>query len=297
MFRVSRIGEAFFLPLFFCSFSFQAVAHVDWTQGNGTIPGVTVGLYHFDDHDAAPGDTLEAAIGLPADRGLLIGTPSGDTFHAIHDTPEPLFEPHCLQLRSAQIADSTETVSDLGGDLTIEFWFKWDTDLTYQRAQIGLRSGAKIEIARSVVNPASDVFGVSFVHGDFVPAPGFTNWADVGEEEGSLGEWRHVAITIHSTGIHYENALGHDVYNAGSTLRFWLNGHATGTDPHTADITGIQMHPDSMVRIRGFEGQIKIDELTIWRYDWSQDGLDHNPFGEGRSAELFSSSNENWKLY
>lgn len=288
--------SAMALILFAISFSAPAIAHVHWHRVNDFSPGLTVGLYHFDEHGVSVGQTLKPAPGLPLNRGLLIGAPSGDGLASVHDVPDAIFEPHALHIRSAQIMDSTETVGDLEGDLTIEFWFKWDVDLEYQRVQVGLRSGAKIEIARSTVNPASDVFGIAFVHGDFVSAPGFVNWDEVGEEEAGLGDWRHVAVTIHSTGIHFEAGLGHDVYDPGSVARFWVNGHAVGVHPHTVDIAGKQMHDASRIRIRSLAGPIRIDEVTIWRKDWSENGTVAEPFADGR-GEGIPQSVENWKLF
>lgn len=284
------------LLLFAISITAPAFAHVHWHRVNDFSPGLTVGLYHFDEHGVGVGQTLKPAPGLPLNRGLLIGAPSGDGLASIHDVPGSIFEPHALHIRSAQIMDSTETVGDLEGDLTIEFWFMWDVDLEYQRVQIGLRSGAKIEIARSTVNPASDVFGVAFTHGDFVSAPGFVNWDEVGEEEAGLGDWRHVAVTIHSTGIHFEAGLGHDVYDPGSLARFWVNGHAVGEHPHTVDIAGMQMHDASRIRIRSLEGPIRIDEVTIWRKDWSENGTVPEPFADGR-GEGIPQTVENWSLF
>lgn len=270
-------------------------AHVHWTRGNRVEPGLTVGLYHIDEANLSTGKPILPAAGLSPDRGLLIGAPSGAGMQAAADTADDFLSPFSLQLQSAQIADSTAAIPNMTGDLTIEFWFKWDPDLTYQHLQAGLRSGARIEIARSTVHPASDTFGIAFVHGDTVSAPSFPGWSAIGEEA-ELDEWYHVAVTIHSEGAHYVEVLGHDVYNSGSTARFWLNGHAVGSSPFTVDITGMRVHGDSRIRIRSIEGPIKIDEVTIWKKDWSQDGTASNPFGDGRGEEA-TSGIDHWDLY
>lgn len=286
------------VPLLLCVILFLThplAAHVIWSRVNDADPRC-LALYHFDTHAGNPGSLLAVQSHLPVARGLTVGTPTTVTMQSVHDTPSALFEPHALAIKSAQSAESTATLANLTGDLTIECWFKWDAPLTSQSVQLGLRSGAKLTLVRDTLNPANDRFGLTFTHGDYAGAPGFTNWPDVGEEEAALGEWRHVAVTVSSTGMHLDTASGHDVYNSGSVARFWLNGHAVGTAPHTVDLTGLRAHDASKIRILGLGGAIKIDEFTLWNYDWSQNGLAANPFADGRGAGLVNAASR-WPLY
>lgn len=262
-----------------------AQAHVDWTRVNDADPRV-VGLYHFDDTANSPGNLLRADSCWPSDRHLVIGTPTGTGLIMVNDTPEPIFNPYALHLRSPQINDSPINIPDLGGDLTIEFWFKWDAALTSSSLEVGLRSGAKLHITRHVGTPANDLFGISGTHGDYRSAPGFVNWPTVGIDEAPLGEWMHIAVAIHSTGITYDASPGvlHDVYNPGTIARIYLNGHPVGSSPHTLDLSGFKVHANSRLRINNLAGAIKVDEVTIWAHDWSANGTAVNPFGNGRGS-------------
>lgn len=262
-----------------------ARAHVHWTRVND-VDVRCLGLYHFNDASADAGDTLAVASGLPADRGLVLGAPAGLGAQLSSNIAAAIFAPTSLRLRSAQIADSTAVLTGLTGDLTIECWFRWDPAVSYSEFHVGLRSGAKLLIARSLVNSASDRFGVLATHGDYQSAPGFTNWEDVGEEEAPLGEWLHAALTIRSTGLEYNGGLAHDVYKPGSTARFWLNGHHTGDIGAPLHIAGMRVHDDSRLRVRCTSGGIHLDEVTIWNVDWSNDATVSDPFGNGRGNGL-----------
>jgi hypothetical protein len=259
------------------------MAHVQWTQGN-QLDADLIALYHAESHSTAPGNVLAAVNGLPANRGLTVGTTAGTGTSAVHDTPESFLGPHSIRMTSTQDLLSAATVPNTDGDLTIEFWFKWDPTVISQRVTVGLASTAKIVIARDTANPANDRFGIEFTHGDYVSAPGFTNWEEVGEEEASMGEWRHYAVTIHSTGMTYDPVSGHDKYNSGTEAMLWLNGHATGSSPHKVSLEGMQVHDASRIRIRNTNGTIFIDEFTIWSKDWAQNGSVHNPFSNGRGV-------------
>jgi hypothetical protein len=259
------------------------MAHVHWTRGN-QLDSDLIALYHFDSHNTAPGDVLAVVNGLPANRGLTVGATAGAGTSAVHDTAESFLGPHSIRMSSTQDLLSAATVPNTDGDLTIEFWFKWDPTVTSQRVTVGLASTAKIVIARDTINPTNDRFGIEFTHGDYVSAPGFTNWEDVGDEEASLGEWRHYAVTIHSTGMTYDPVSNHDKYNADTEAIFWLNGHATGSSPHKVSLEGMQVHDASRIRIRNTNGTIFIDEFTIWAKDWAQNGAVHHPFSNGRGV-------------
>ncbi len=259
------------------------MAHVHWTKGN-QLDSDLIALYHFDSHDTAPGDILAVVDGLPANRGLVVGATAGTGTSAVHDTAESFLGPHSIRMTSTQDLLSAASVRDTDGDLTIEFWFKWDPSVTSQKVTVGLASTAKVVIARDTINPANDRFGIEFTHGDYVSAPGFTNWEVVGDEEASLGEWRHYAVTIHSTGMTYDPVSNHDKYNPGTEAIIWLNGHATGSSPHKVSLEGMQAHDASRIRIRNTNGTIYIDEFTIWSKDWAQNGSLHNPFSNGRGV-------------
>ena len=274
----------------------HAHAHVHWSRPNDTAPDC-LALYHLNDASAAPGSVLSAAPGQPAGLGLLVGSPAGAPMTITTDVAEPFFGPGSLALASTQSAESSAPLTDLDGDLTIEFWFKWEPTMTSSSLQVGLESGARLQVTRDMSTPANDRFGVAATHGDFRSAPGFTNWADVGSEEASLNHWHHVALTISSAGIHYDSALGHDVYSTGTVARIYLNGHATGAAPHTLDLTGLRVHDTSRLQIRALGGGgVLIDEVTIWKKDWSENGTVPNPFSDGRGAGA-PAAVPMWRLY
>lgn len=285
---LAAFGAAILIPV-------SAWAHVNWTRINDVDPDI-VALYHMDGHDTAVGDELPVASPLPAGLNLVVGPTTGSGAFAEHDTAGAIFGPHALGMSSTQNFESTAVVLGASNDTTIEFWFKWDDTVTSQTLTAGYRRAAKIMIARDTLNPANDRFGIQFVHGDYVSAPGFTNWAEV-SGEADLGEWHHVAATIHSTGTNYDSGLGHDVYNSGSVARMYLNGHATGMAPHTIDITGKQLHDDSRIRIVNTNGTVYIDEFTIWAKDWSENGAEDHPFDDGRGSGNLNSSVKGWEAY
>lgn len=274
----------------------DARAHVHWSRPNDADPDC-LALYHLNDASAAPGSVLAAAPGQPAGHGLLVGPPAGLPMTITADVAEPFLGPGALALGSAQTAESGDSLAGLDGDLTIEFWFKWEPSMTSSSLQVGLGSGARLQVTRDVSNPAHDRFGVAATHGDFRPAPGFTNWADVGSEEAPLDRWIHAALTITSAGIHNDPALAHDVYSTGTVARFYLNGHATGAAPHTLDLTGLRVHDASRLQIRCLDGGgVLIDEVTVWKKDWSDGGTASHPFSDGRGAGT-PAAVPLWRLY
>lgn len=285
---LAAFGAAILIPV-------AAWAHVTWTRGNDVDPEI-VALYHMDEHDTAVGDQLPVAAPIPTDRNLTVGTTSGSGAFAEHDVVSPIFGDHALGMASTQNFESAAALTGASEDLTIEFWFKWDDTVTSQTLTAGYRSAAKVMIARDTANPANDRFGIQFVHGDYVSAPGFTNWGDVADEA-ALGEWHHVGATIHSTGTNFNAGLGHDVYNSGSVARVFLNGHATGSVPHTIDITGKQLHDDSKIRIVNTNGTVYIDEFTVWAKDWSENGVEESPFADGRGSGSFTADVKGWEAY
>jgi hypothetical protein len=260
-----------------------APAHVDWTQVNQPDPQ-TLALFHFDEHHH---DLFVNEEGLAPSFDLHVSAPSGEEFGFEHkDLPDAIFAPHAIHFRSAQRAESSAEAAGVDGDLTIEFWFQWDPALTTQRIEVGFAESLRLVIARDASNPANDLFGVAGAepHGDFRSAPGFVDWPTVGSEEASLGEWRHVAVAIHSTGLVHDMGLDHDVYAAGSRGRFYLNGHLTGVSETVLDIEGMRGHEHSTLVIDNKEGLFYIDEATFWTKDWSDNGAVGFPFGDGRGA-------------
>jgi hypothetical protein len=197
-----------------------ARAHVSWNRVNH-VDSDTITLYHFDNTDdnvASPVSPLSPNLGLTVFSGL---TP----LSTIADTPGSIFTPQALNLPATQTLRTTDSVAGLSGDLTIECWFKWSPSITSATLEFGLQSGARVLVARDIGTPANDKFGVAGTHGSFVAAPDFPNWENVGEEEAGLNEWRHLALAIHSTGIHYDPIGAHDVYSTSTTGRLYLNGH------------------------------------------------------------------------
>ena len=264
-----------------------AEAHVQWTQTNQPDPEMLV-LYHFDEHVSTTGQTLAAADPLPENRRLTLEAPAGLSARTVHDTAGEIFNPHALEFRGAQRLRSEATLGDISGDVTIEFWMRWDSAVTSQTLQAGLASGAKLYIARDTLVPANDRFGILGTHGSYVSAPGFVSWAAVGEDEAPFDEWLHFAVTIHSTGLYYNSGTGHDMYNPGSIARLWLNGHAVGAAPHTVNIESLQVHDASRIVLQSVNGGVKVDEFAVWKKDWSKNGTASNPFADGRGLGLIN---------
>lgn len=286
------------LTIFTCSG--PASAHVDWTRTNEVDPDL-LGLYHLNEGALVPGSVLAVPPEMPAERGLTAATPAGGSGAFISaDVPEPMFGSGSLRLGVPQTFDSTETLAGLSGDLTVEFWFKWENTMTSCSASVGLRSGARLLIARDLSHPEADRLGAAGTHGSFRPVPGFTGWPDVGSEEASLGEWRHLALTVTSAGISYDPVLAHDVYSTGTVGRIWLNGHPVGAFPHTFDLSGLQVHDTSRIQIavQAGTGGMLIDEVALWKKDWSAGGTVPNPFADGRGSGTWNSSCvRDWELF
>ncbi len=285
-----------FIILIFIFLANTGWAHVHWTKLNQADPSL-VGLYHFDSDNSQTGQMLHVAEAMPEERGLVIQAPDGEGLSKTQETNGELFAPHALVFHSPQKVESEDVVHGVEGDLTIEFFLRWDPDMTESSIEIGLSAGPKLRITRNVENPSQDQYGIQATHGDFVSAPGFPNWEALGEEEAALGEWRHVGVTIHSTGIHFDESLQHDVYNQGTVARFYWNGHLTGTVPAAVDLTGVRVHDHSPVVINNIAGTITIDEFAVWNTDWSENGANHSPFADGRGIGTFQSHVNSWNLF
>lgn len=275
----------------------NASAHLHWTQVNSIDPD-QFGLYHFDDATAAVGEVLDVPAGINASRGLTIGalTPPGAGMSISTNLPDTFFGPGSLRLDGTQRADSSFVIpSGAAGDTTVEFWLKWDAAPSASDVQIGLRSSAKLRIVRDTATPANDKFGLLATHGDYVSAPGFTDWTAVGTEEAPLDEWIHFAVTVHSTGFTYDSVAGHDRWNAGSTARFFLNGHEVGAAPHSVSVAGMQVHDDSKITVNNISGAVTIDEVAVWGIDMSVNGTATAPFANGRGSGISGVSD--WALF
>lgn len=271
-------------------------SHVHWTQVNSPDHRA-LAIYHFDSASSTIGfgDHISPDSGLPAGNFLLAQAPSGAGSIYSSSTPGVPFTPSSVSIKSAQIFETPTVFNNVDGDLTIEFWFKWDSDSTQSELTVGLKSGAKILLARDISNPGNDRFGILGTHGSFIAAPDFTTWQAVGEEEASLNEWRHVALVIHSTGIEFDSLLGHDIYKTGTTGQIWYNGHLVGAYPGNISLAGLQVHGDSAVQVRMVNGgNMSIDEMAVWRYDFSENGTVNNPFRNGRGG---NSNVPEWSVY
>lgn len=288
-------GLRLWLTALFCAAVLPAVAHVNWSQVNSIDPDC-LGLYHVDENLTTTGDVLAVPTGMPVDRGLNLEA-SVTPVATVSDVPKAIFAPKALSLANAVTLRSTETLANLTGDLTVEAWLKWESGFTSSSVQFGLQSGAKLRITRSTTTPALDQFGIQGTHGGYRTAPGFTNWNDVGSEEAPIGSWLHVGFTIQSTGIHYDSTLAHDVYSTGSTARLYLNGHAVGTPQTLIDVSGLQVHDGSKLIVQNLGGTVLLDEITMWKRDWSNNGTVSNPFSNGRGSGTFNSSISDWSIY
>jgi len=268
------------LVLFLSSIAAPAHAHVHWTRVNGVDPE-TVALYHFENTTSQvipPSGNLDQNLGLTPFSGASSITGTADT-------PAAIFDPGALALNETQTLRTTATVTNLAGDLTIEFWFKWVPAMTSSTLEVGLASGARVMIARDTAVPVNDRFGVAGTHGSYVSAPAFTNWADYGEEEGSLNEWRHLALAIHSAGIHFDPVSAHDVYSTGTTGLLIYNGHPVGFLPYTFNLSGLKVHDASRLTVVMRGNGVVIDELTIWQRDWTENGTKFDSFSNGRGGQ------------
>lgn len=287
--------KVFLAAAVLAALSTELSAHVEWTQVN-QLDSSMVACYHFDGTPGviAVGGTVPNLPGLNDGYNLVV-TGAGHTTTRVSDVQDAAIFGESVYLQTSTgnqdlVSPASPVVPDTHKDLTIEFWFKWDDTVAQQTLTVGYQSGAKIRLKRDAANPANDDFGIEFVHGEYVKAPGFTTWDDpmdpntVGPEEGSVGQWRHYALTIHSAGAYYDPVAGHDRYNAGTTAMLYINGHAWGAAPHTIDLGNIQHHDSSRIRVRSNAGtgRVYLDELTFWAQDLSDNGAAHNPFANGR---------------
>lgn len=273
-------GAAVALALFSTAAPVQA--HVFWTQVN-SVHSTTLFLSHG---DHATSTLLPAEPPLPVELGLT-PTSATATITTSPDVVGSIFGPQSVTLTKDQTLQSTASLAGVSGDLTVEFWFKWLPDMTSSTLEFGLGSGARILVARNTADPAKDRFGVAAPHGSFRSAPGFVSWVATGDEYASLNIWRHIGLTIHSTGTVLDGITGQRVYGPGSTGRMYYYGHLMGIDPDTTiDLAGLPIQETSSVILRMAGAGMAVDELTIWSKDWSDNGLHNNPFGNGRGNAI-----------
>lgn len=298
--KVSRFAATSLFVLSALSPASTCFAHVTWTRANA-VAGTgapLLALYHFGEDPVSTGTVFANAAGLNSAFNMTLAAPtSGPGFASSTDLVGAFLGTHSLALQGNQRADSPAGTGVLWGgqdDCTVEFWFKWGTDVDNDEIQVGLRSAVKIWIRRDQTTPANDRFGIATTHGDTAQVPGFTDWVAVGATEAPLDEWLHVGVTVHSTGYHLDIGLNHEVWDAGSTATVYLNGHAAGTGP--IDLTGVRGHPDTRVSAISLSGSTLIDELSIWGSDLSANGTITTMFNEGRDG-VFSSAVSDWQLY
>lgn len=276
--RVHATATMIFSVVLLCT---NAGAHaINWDRVNA-VDADTLALYHFDNAtaDLAPVESpLNAGLDLAPSSALAPITVSSDVVSGI-------FAPQSIRLMTTQTLQSTSALTDVSGDLTIEFWFKWLPTMTSSTLQVGLGSGARVLLARDVLYPVNDRFGVGGGHGTFRSAPGFVDWPSVGEEHADLNTWYHIGLAIHSTGIVYDEVSGHDAYAAGSVARMYLHGHAVGIPVTEIDLGGMQVHNSSRVTVRIAGAGVALDELAIWKKDWTANGTNPDPFGDGRGGD------------
>lgn len=307
----------------------HAAAHVTWTQTNLYHPDA-LAVWNLNDSSFNTGESLATVAGYPSVNGLEILTGTG-TMSSSTSTPEPFFGTS-LRIEGPLRADTFNENfgywdrdplqpqdnpqapapgnNNLGpdlvtGDLTIEFWLKWDPAPSASSVEVGFRRGSRLRITRDTATPANDQFAVVATHGTIVSAPGFTNWVDVGTEEAPLDEWIHFAISIDATGNYYDATPGitHHFYDTGSVARFYINGHAVGTAPHTVALNGnpsstnnLQIHGEySKLTINNISGNVTIDDVAVWAADLSEAGTIANPFANGRGN--VASSVEMWHVF
>jgi len=254
-----------------------ASAHVHWTRSNSVDPA-TIALYHMDNVTTV---SIPAAAPLSSDRGLQKSSLS-DQLTTTSDTAWPFFQPASLQTSGQQVLLSGYAHPGCTGDLTIECWFKWTSDLTSSSLEIGFQSAARLRLVRDEANHANDRLELAGIHGTRAPHPEFPGWDEIGPEEASLDTWRHLGITIHSTGATFDASRGAYVYDPGSVARIYLNGHRLGVNTTTISLTGLQVQQVSNLTMTASGNGLVVDEVTIWSKDWSENGNVTSPFSNGR---------------
>jgi hypothetical protein len=59
------------------------------------------------------------------------------------------------------------------------------------------------------------------------------------------------------------------------------------------DLSGLKVHDTSGVTVIMRGGGMVVDEVTLWKRDWSDNGAAANPFADGRGAAAV----DNWARY
>ena len=130
-------------------------------------------------------------------------------------------------------------------------------------------------------NPENDQLGLIDSSGAYRSAPGFTGWPTMVAGAVTPGMWRHIGIAIHSEGAETTLA-GRSVYKSGSVARYWYFGHALGREG--VDVSGMRTAESTKILVHNVTGKIIIDEVSVWKRDWSDNGQNRAPFGDGRGS-------------
>jgi hypothetical protein len=194
-----------------------AAAHVTWTQGNQYDP-TAIAVYHLDDIGLTTGAQR-------ADTLIITGGIFG------YDDPDYVGADTNSSLPGDNL--NGPDLVDKDKEATIEFWLRWDAAPSASSDGIGFRNRNKLRITRHTVTPANDQFAILATHGTFVPAPGFTDWAPVGDEEAPLAEWIHVPVAIDSTSSTFDVPSNHHKYNSGTVARFFPSTATRSESPPT----------------------------------------------------------------
>lgn len=184
-------------------------------------------------------------------------------------------------------------------DLTVEAWIKWDDFATSSDLRLGTGDRA-LRLIRNAADPSVDAIGLQGSHGVWRPHPGFTGWDQLPSAV-SDGQWFHVAMVIHNTGMHDHE--GHWHYNEGSFAMIFVNGKliGQGTGADRIDISenyeDLVFHASDRIALWQTAGdsRILVDEFTIWQRYFTQGGTVLNGlFSDGRGGPAAVSG---WTLY
>lgn len=281
--------------------------HHNYTRPNTPDPGRMLALFDFDDAQGTIGTYFESP-GFDSARGLRVATPSagGNSLTTSTDVAYPVLGPNSVLFNGRQSLISDMDFAETVGDCTIEFWVKWQPGSAISTLQVGANAGPKLVLTRDYSNSLNDRFGILTAHGDFRPAPGFTDWTEW-DSEPTINGWWVMAMAIHSAGTEtvIDPDSGHEdeVYKPGSWAIFFVNDHPVGDYNASAeflgkvDISGMTLHSRSNLYVRNDAGSgVMIDDFIFWKEDLTQGGaVLHELFDNGRGPD--PSGVKDWRQY
>jgi hypothetical protein len=259
-----------------------ALAHVVWRRSNRVDPSV-IAIYRFSDQAELAAKAFKPAGGLSDTLVLQVARAGADAIGFVEQVASPPLGPGAATFTGPVIAATVDEFEGAAGDLTIELWYRFDRD-SDSGFEFGFEKGPRVHVMRGKENEAMDMFMLVTTGGTpAMSAPEFFGWASLYGGDAQIGGWRHVAIAIHSTGLEESAETGGTVYKEGSAARFWWYGHNLG-EGATVDLTGARADEKSRLVLRNMMGKIAVDEISIWKKDWSEQGQNPKVFDEGHGS-------------